>query len=157
MLVGLFCALAVTCPNRKVEEKLVHRSSLFSLGQFCSPLPSVSRVISFPMLLSASWKCAGPKWTFPGRCFLPWTLDISSGKMYLVVCANEICLLLGSGKSQRDRVLIVSSLKVKVAEMCWLGKNNVFLAKSPHPGFPLSLWFWMPEDHRVLPLMTWSY
>lgn len=136
-------------------EKRVYRSSLFSLWQFCcplAPLPSVSRVISFPTLLPASWKCAGPKWTFPRRLFLPWILSISSGKMYLVVCAVEVCLHLRSGKSQRDSFLNISSLKVTVAEMVWLEKKNAPLAKSLCPSCLLSQWVWMPEDHRALPL-----
>ena len=98
-------------------------------GSFAAPLPSVSRVISFPTLLSASWKCAGPKWTFPGRCFLPWTLNISRGKMYLVVCAIEICLHLGRGKSQRDRVLIISSLKSQQQRWVGLGKRMFLLPR----------------------------
>lgn len=38
VLVNQLCVLAVTFPNREVEEKRVHRSSLFSLGQFGSAL-----------------------------------------------------------------------------------------------------------------------
>lgn len=41
-------------------------------GNFAALLPSLSTVILLPTLLSASWKCAGPKWTFSGNLFLPW-------------------------------------------------------------------------------------
>lgn len=38
VLVNQLCVPAVTFPNREVEEKRVHRSSLFSFGQFGSAL-----------------------------------------------------------------------------------------------------------------------
>lgn len=117
-------------------------------GSFAVPLPRVGRVISFPTLLSASWKCTGPKWTFPGRFFLPWTLNISSGKMYLAVCAVEARLHLGSGKSPSDRA---GSLKVSAAEMGWLGKKNYCSCQQSMSQLSPNQGIWMPEDHRVLP------
>lgn len=114
-------------------------------GSFAAHLPSVSTMISFPTLLSASWKRAAPKWTFPGRFFFLWTLSI------LAVCAVEAILHLGTGKSRRDRVLSTSSLKVIAAEMGWLGKKNVSLAKSPCPICLLSWWVWLPEDQSSSP------
>lgn len=82
------------CPSSDPSEGRLGGIDVHCLawGQVCILLPSICTVISLSTQLSASWKCAGPKWTFSGRLFLPWidTECLKRENMLLGLCRGDL-------------------------------------------------------------------
>lgn len=99
VLVNLLWVLAVTCPNTEMGERRVHRSSLSGLGQAAASLPVWVRWCHLSLKLGEPVQA---QVDVSSRLFLPWTLNISSGKIFLVVKQLRCACAWKVAESQRN-------------------------------------------------------